>query len=595
MTYILCELDYLIVGVDISRGKLEKLIKKMDGVCDDKRQFEAYLTKGICLQKLGRYAESKGCIKKALKIASASPVGRYAEKHIAAAYIRMGNVYDEKKKYTKAFMNYREGMKKDRSYIYGNCMIGLLYSHKGYYRKARKIFTDIINNTTEDKERIFAYRLRGQSYYKQENYTKAINDYKKIIEINPRVSEAYYNMGNAFAAKKEFNNALNNYVISSYYNAEDDTNENIKIQDKIDVFDDWHKYKDKIGAFPYCFYDSINCLNDYLKKKGANIGNDILEYYKCLLGALYPLWYLSFVGIPESNEDDQYIYHYGDVEYLGKILETRSLKLIPAGYQNDPKEGKAFFEKLFDYMPSYDTDKKLRDCLKRIMEKSIDDNITYIYCFSKNVDYIPMWNSSYGHDGKGYALCIDKAKINKTPLANRDKKVGKTGNENMAQLYKVVYVNANKYPSGRPHPNMEDKFAVNFLLKNIAGCLKNIVENILNLEYTDKEAIVTALSKLFCQIAHLFKYDDWEIEGEYRLVHTDKLPAEKHHVRSDDINKGIYVKTKAILFEKNDKLKNDKILLGPKVDDLKYLKIKHFVKEDEKKAVEIERSKVQYR
>jgi hypothetical protein len=178
--------------------------------------------------------------------------------------------------------------------------------------------------------------------------------------------------------------------------------------------------------------------------KKNNIGSeDNYKNYRCLLGALYPLWHLSFTEIHESIDDDQYVYHYTSLKALDEILETKSFTLKPASYQNDPKEGKAFFKKLSDYI--FDNIEKsqlerLRDWLKRLDNKSIEDTLTYIYCFTKNVDYIPMWNSSYGHNGEGCAIGIDKAKINKTKLKLTNRVNRNDVNKNKAQLYKIIYI-----------------------------------------------------------------------------------------------------------------------------------------------------------
>jgi Tfp pilus assembly protein PilF len=597
MKYEPCYFDYSIVGVDISQKKLKKIIAEIDRTVypkdDVKQLFEAYLTKGICLQKLGKYDKSKKWIRKALKRKDKLLGAGYEKKHISAAYIRMGNVYDEKKEYAKALINYKQGLKNYGPYVYGTCMMGQLYSHEGHYKKAIRIFSDVISNATTDKERILAYMLRGQSYYTQGNYNKSISDYEKIIRLNPRVFEAYYNMGNAFAAQEKFDNALNNYVLSSYYNITDGTNEKIEIHNDIDIFANWDTYKKKMGAFPDCFKNFINLLiKDDIDRGNEGIDRNYYQNYKCLLGALYPLWHLSFVEPSESIYDDPRVYHYMSLEVLGKLLETKSLVLRPAGYQNDPKEGKAFFEKLSDYIPDYIIDKnkreKLYDQLRKLENKSIEDTLTYIYCFSENVDYTPMWNSSYGYNGKGCTIGIDRAKINNTKLVNSVRKGVK--NQNLAQLYKIIYVNNGKERAGSKHSGEKDKLTVSFLLKNVAKYLFSVFDGIDN---TDK--IITALSKLFCQIAHLVKYNDWEIEKEYRLVYTDVSPPDNIQIKSNDFKKGVYIETIPILFSQVQSIREDKIFLGPRVEDREYLRIKHHIEKYKNYTASIEKSKVSYR
>ena len=43
-------------------------------------------------------------------------------------------------------------------------------------------------------------------------YDQAIEDYNKAIEIEPIMTEAYYNRGNAYIAKKRYDQAVRDYT-----------------------------------------------------------------------------------------------------------------------------------------------------------------------------------------------------------------------------------------------------------------------------------------------------------------------------------------------------------------------------------------------
>jgi tetratricopeptide (TPR) repeat protein len=47
-----------------------------------------------------------------------------------------------------------------------------------------------------------SYNNRGIAYQKKRQYDKAISDYSKAIEINPRYADAYNNRGNAYGEGK---------------------------------------------------------------------------------------------------------------------------------------------------------------------------------------------------------------------------------------------------------------------------------------------------------------------------------------------------------------------------------------------------------
>ena len=55
-----------------------------------------------------------------------------------------------------------------------------------------------------------AYVIRGLAYAQGKGqFDKAIADYNKAIELNPRYAKAYYNRGLAYFFKKEYDNAWN--------------------------------------------------------------------------------------------------------------------------------------------------------------------------------------------------------------------------------------------------------------------------------------------------------------------------------------------------------------------------------------------------
>jgi tetratricopeptide (TPR) repeat protein len=52
-----------------------------------------------------------------------------------------------------------------------------------------------------------AYNSRDWAYKEKGQYDKAISDYNKAIEINPRLVEAYNNRGLAYFYKREYDKA----------------------------------------------------------------------------------------------------------------------------------------------------------------------------------------------------------------------------------------------------------------------------------------------------------------------------------------------------------------------------------------------------
>jgi len=61
-------------------------------------------------------------------------------------------------------------------------------------------------------EQADAYDNRGNTYSDLKEYQKAIADYTKAIDINPRYAKAYYNRGNAYYDLKKYQRAIAYYT-----------------------------------------------------------------------------------------------------------------------------------------------------------------------------------------------------------------------------------------------------------------------------------------------------------------------------------------------------------------------------------------------
>lgn len=57
----------------------------------------------------------------------------------------------------------------------------------------------------------FAYYNRGLAYADKGDYDKAISDYTKAVELDPKLAGAYNGRGNAFYDKGAFDNTIADY------------------------------------------------------------------------------------------------------------------------------------------------------------------------------------------------------------------------------------------------------------------------------------------------------------------------------------------------------------------------------------------------
>ena len=82
------------------------------------------------------------------------------------------------------------------------CCSIVTWTQTGYWQNNITLFSHALNVTDSNH---VAYNNRGIAYAALGNYGRAIEDYNKVIEINPTDANAYYNRGIAYAA-------LGNYV-----------------------------------------------------------------------------------------------------------------------------------------------------------------------------------------------------------------------------------------------------------------------------------------------------------------------------------------------------------------------------------------------
>ena len=75
---------------------------------------------------------------------------------------------------------------------------------------ARKIrgCTEFIQQGPDAKNLANAYYNRGNAHSSRKDYARAIADYSKTIQINPRHAHAYNNRGRAYWAKKDYDRAI---------------------------------------------------------------------------------------------------------------------------------------------------------------------------------------------------------------------------------------------------------------------------------------------------------------------------------------------------------------------------------------------------
>ena len=167
-------------------------------------------------------------------------------------------------------------------------------------------------------------------------------------------------------------------------------------------------------------------------------------------------------------------------EYIGKLA------VMNISYMNDPNEGEIL--KKFLYWKG----KKVKH----------EINVPYVFfkCFTKQVDYLPMWEMYADHAG-GCCIVLDLNKMHK--LSNKP-----------IPLYQICYLTNQK-----GHYILEqDKNTHLSNFKDInenLDTLKNIIANI-----SSSGEFISTLNKLLGDIMYFFKDSSYSFEQEMRIIYT---------------------------------------------------------------------------
>ena len=194
------DLDYLTIKVDISKEECEKIIATADKIITGakslpEKRIEAYLKKTQCLQKLGKFDESREFVEKMLNFNPKMP----------EALSRLGYIYYLGEDLDKALEYVNEAIKIKKGYAYAYIIKGRCYNKKGNYSEAIQNFSTAIRY---NPNYALAYNFRGWAFNWSDEYDKAIKDFNKVIKLKPQDADSYEGIGYAYLFKDDAENAI---------------------------------------------------------------------------------------------------------------------------------------------------------------------------------------------------------------------------------------------------------------------------------------------------------------------------------------------------------------------------------------------------
>jgi len=654
------DLNYSVLHIDITKKEIEEIMhiaKKI--IKENKNQTDcakAYIKIVQCLKKLDRkILWSKFLLDKALKRLPNN----------AEAIICKGRVFYDEGKYDDAIdrfdkainIYYKEQEYENIAYVF--CLMAAAYDNKGDYDDAIYYY-DIAILLKEDYA--FAFLNRGLVHLKKKSYLKARKDYEEVIKLKEEFGHAYDNL--AFSYYRELKN---NEKVIGYKEREEKINKAISICNKgieykpiypplyytlglisfeenaydksldyffkyllcenekeeyestffyidkiisklgIDIFWKYTGQKEIIALLGklYNRYNPNNHYNHFVNVFLFLVNKELLENeFKNLLTTVFDFWRASYQTKKDDDDKTKVIYQYTTTDTLKEMFINKSLRLTPAKYQNDPEEGQS----LYKYIKDSSKNKLLTEMLENVIEDNklnnnvYDERIAFIRSFTGKKDDLEMWRL-YGDDGQGVSIGIPTIILSKGDdffrqegyyafdlfsekyKALKGMPIAKIG------LFKVKYISDDEF----------DKFG-----KRIIKFLEKIFNKTV-LSDSEKPIYREFIELLFLPINHILKNADYKNEDEYRLVYIStinesdkKSESDSAIVNDNNPETGIYIDTEEVLFGRHQ----TKIALGPKTDDLTYLKYKHSFEHKYNKvskngqiikSVDVSLSKVQYR
>ncbi|WP_445711596.1 tetratricopeptide repeat protein [Flavobacterium sp.] len=153
---------------------------------------------GLLLIELFKFKESQEVFKK-LVSENANPLYDYY----------LGFAYEKDNNPSKALEAYRVASKKDSLHFKSNYKIAVILANNKEYKPVLTICNRFLKL---DNENVDMLKLRAQIYFLQNNFTEAINDLKKLIDLNQTDVFIFEKLANSYYNTKEYKNSVMVYT-----------------------------------------------------------------------------------------------------------------------------------------------------------------------------------------------------------------------------------------------------------------------------------------------------------------------------------------------------------------------------------------------
>ncbi len=228
-------------------------------------------------------------------------------------------------------------------------------------------FEEAINNFTKvieiDPNFKYVYNYRGFSYGSLRKYEEAIKDYTKAIEINENYKEVYYNRGVNYGSLRKYEEAIKDYTKA----IEIDENYKEAYYNRGVNYGSLGKYEEAIKDYTKAIEIDENYKEAYYSR-GLNY-NSLEKYEEALK---------DFTKVIEIDENYKYAYFYRGLVYININKYEEAIKDYTKAIEIDENYKEAYHNRGFSYSSIKNYKEALKDFTKAI---EIDKNYKYAYLY----------------------------------------------------------------------------------------------------------------------------------------------------------------------------------------------------------------------
>ncbi len=115
-------------------------------------------------------------------------------------FVRRGNDFYKKNKFTDAEVEYRKALDKQPDYFKGKFNLGDAFYKQNNWKNADSLFTELAASAKTPDAKAKAWYNKGNTLLNQKKYQKSIDAYRNALLLNPKNDSAKYNL--EYARKK---------------------------------------------------------------------------------------------------------------------------------------------------------------------------------------------------------------------------------------------------------------------------------------------------------------------------------------------------------------------------------------------------------